>query len=269
MLQNRRETVAHTKGAPIGRNSVSLTCDSASSLADAKKVIGRIVAERHDRRSLVAKIACDIGAEIIQGLFRAGDDLNSVELSRRFKTSRTPIREALILLEKEGLVDIPPRRRPRVRALAVDEIKDIYEARSALFGLMGQAVALRASDDDIARLESLLVELRKHHKKEDLEAFLWANVSFFDLVAQLANNRTIRAILDSLLLRTLPLRRLSLSLPGRMTSSLDDMTRLVRAFRQRDANLAAALIQSNHISALKALSAHLQAIAASTDSADA
>jgi DNA-binding GntR family transcriptional regulator len=268
MLQNRRETAAHTKKVPIGRGSASLTSDSAASLAAAKKVIGRIVAERHDRPSLVAKIACDIGAEIIQGLFRPGDDLNSVELSRRFKTSRTPIREALILLEKEGLVDIPPRRRPRVRALAVDEIKDIYEARAALFVLMGQAVALHASDDDIARLESSLAELRKCHKKEDLEAFLWANVNFFDLVTQLANNRTIRAILDSLLLRTLPLRRLSLSLPGRMTSSLDDMTRLVRAFRQRDANLAAALIQSNHISALKALSTHLQAIAEATDNAD-
>ena len=242
MLQNRREAAAHTRKAPINRGSMRLASDSAASLASAKKVIGRIVAERHDRPSLVAKIACDIGAEIIQGLFRPGDDLNSVELSRRFKTSRTPIREALILLEKEGLVDIPPRRRPRVRALAIDEIKDIYEARAALFVLTGQAVALHASDDDIIRLEGLLTELRRCHKKEDLEAFLWANVSFFDLVTQLANNRTIRAILDLLLLRTLPLRRLSLSLSGRMTSSLDDMTRLVRAFRQRDANLAAALI---------------------------
>jgi DNA-binding GntR family transcriptional regulator len=83
-------------------------------------------------------------------------------------------------------------------------------------------------------------------------------VNFFDLITKLAKNRTIRAILDSLLLRTLPLRRLSLSLPGRMNSSLDDATRLVKAFQQRDANLAAALIRSNHINALKALSAHFK-----------
>jgi DNA-binding GntR family transcriptional regulator len=269
MLQSRQERAAHAKEALANRGSVFSASDSPASLAAAKKVINRIVAERHDRPSLVAKIASDIGAEIIQGLFRPGDDLNSVELSRRFKTSRTPIREALILLEKEGLVDIPPRRRPRVRTLALDEIKDIYEARAALFVLMGQAVALHASDDDIAQLESLLTELRKCQRKHDVEAFLWANVNFFDLVTQFANNRTIRAILDSLLLRTLPLRRLSLSLPGRLTSSLDDMTRLVRAFRQRDANLAAALIQSNHINALRALLTHLQQNAPATDNAKA
>ena len=45
-----------------------------------------------------------------------GADLNSVELATRFGTSRTPVREALMLLEKEGLVEIPPRRRPRVCA---------------------------------------------------------------------------------------------------------------------------------------------------------
>ncbi len=269
MLQNQQETAVQTKEAlTITPGPAFSTCDSPASLAAAKKVINRIVAERHDRPSLVAKIACDIGAEIIQGLILPGDDLNSVELSRRFKTSRTPIREALILLEKEGLVDIPPRRRPRVKRLAIEEIKDIYEARAALFVLMGQAVALHATDDDIAHLESSLTELRKYQKKQDLEAFLWANVNFFDLVTQFANNRTIRSILDSLLLRTLPLRRLSLSLPGRMTSSLDDSTRLVRAFRQRDANLAAALIQSNHINALKALSEHLDKGAALADSGE-
>lgn len=258
MLENRQEEIRRPTKEISYPPLLFLGSISASSLASARKVISRIVAGRHDRPSLVAKIACDIGSEIIQGQFHPGDDLNSVELSRRFKTSRTPIREALVLLEKEGLVDIPPRRRPRVKILTVDEIKDIYEARAALFALMGQAVALHATRQDIVNLEENLAALRKHHKKHDLEAFLWANVNFFDLITQLANNRTIQAILDSLLLRTLPLRRLSLSLPGRMTASLDDATRLVLAFKQRDTNLAAALIQSNHINALNALSAYFE-----------
>jgi DNA-binding GntR family transcriptional regulator len=238
--------------------SASDLAKTAPSLTAAKRVIGRVVAERHDRPSLVATIACDIGAEIIQGKVKAGDDLNSVDLSRRFKTSRTPIREALILLEKEGLVEIPPRRRPRVRALALAEIRDIYEARAALFVLMARAASQRATDDDIRRLEELLKELRGYHARGDTESFLWANVQFFDLVTEIASNRTIRSILDSLLLRTLPLRRLSLSLTGRLSASLDDMSRIVRAFEERDANLAAALIHSNHINALKALLAYFE-----------
>ena len=228
----------------------------------ASTVIRRIVAERHDRPSLVATIACEIGAEIIDGVVQAGDDLNSVDLSRRFATSRTPIREALMLLEKEGLVEIPARRRPRVRQLEFSEIRDIYEARSALFALMGRAVARDADDAEIAGLADLLSALRRCNEQRDREGFLWTNVEFFDRITLVAKNRTIRAILDSLLLRTLPLRRLSLSLPDRMARSLDDAERLVRAFQQREADLAAALIRSNHLNALKALSTYFdQAVA--------
>jgi hypothetical protein len=70
----------------------------ARSFARAEAVVRRIVAERHDRPSLVSRIACEVGAEIIEQLRQPGDDLNSVELSRRYHTSRTPIREALMLL---------------------------------------------------------------------------------------------------------------------------------------------------------------------------
>ncbi len=92
--------------APAGRRD-----HDPRSFARAEAVVRRIVAERHDRPSLVSRIACGIGAEIIEQTRLPGDDLNSVELSRHYRTSRTPIREALMLLEKEGLVDVPPRRR--------------------------------------------------------------------------------------------------------------------------------------------------------------
>jgi DNA-binding GntR family transcriptional regulator len=257
MLETRNESARQVPALHLPQLKMSAKV-AASSLAAAKRVIGRVVAERHDRPSLVATIACEIGAEIIQGQIRAGDDLNSVELSRRFQTSRTPIREALILLEKEGLVEVPPRRRPRVRALALTEIREIYEARAALFVLVARAAAKQSTEEDVGRLEKLLEELRGHHARGDIESFLWTNVQFFDLVTEIANNRTIRAILDSLLLRTLPLRRLSLSLGGRLSASLDDMSRMVRAFEERDGNLAAALIHSNHINALKALQAYFE-----------
>lgn len=249
---------AHVAGVSTRSQPVS----GGAALSGASTVIRRIVAERHDRPSLVATIACEIGAEIIDGSVQPGDDLNSVDLSRRFATSRTPIREALMLLEKEGLVEIPARRRPRVRLLEFAEVRDIYEARSALFALMGRSVARNADDPEIASLLDMLSVLRRCHEQRDREGYLWANVEFFDRITLLARNRTIRAILDSLLLRTLPLRRLSLSLPDRMARSLDDAERLVRAFQQREADLAAALIRSNHLNALKALAKYFDQAAA-------
>lgn len=223
------------------------------SFARAIAVARAIVAERHDRPSLVSNIACEIAAEIIEGLRQPGDDLNSVELSRRYKTSRTPIREALMLLEKEGLVQIPPRRRPRVVSLAMDEVREIYRARAELFELIATDVAQHAPGEQIALLRHPLSNMEEACRRSDLNGFVWANVDFYDRNTQLANNRTVKRILDSLLLRTLRLRRLSLSQPGRLQQSLDDNARLLKAYEDRDSNLAAALIRSNHINALSAL----------------
>ncbi len=238
---------------PLIPASVPTRIRDERSFARAVAVARAIVAERHDRPSLVSNIACEIAAEIIEGLRQPGDDLNSVELSRRFRTSRTPIREALMLLEKEGLADIPPRRRPRVASLDIDEVRDIYRARAALFDLIATEVARSITPDGIRALYAALAEMESACRAGDLNGFVWANVDFYDRNTQLGNNRTVKRILDSLLLRTLRLRRLSLSQPGRMQKSLDDHTRLVKAYEDRDANLAAALIRSNHINALAAL----------------
>ena len=231
--------------------------NSDQSLARAEAVVRRIVAERHDRPSLVSQIACEIGGEIIGGIRQPGDDLNSVELARRYHTSRTPIREALMLLEKEGLVDVPPRRRPRVVIHAVSEVREIYRARATLLELIASDIARSAADADIASLKVPLAEMQSAYQRDDLESYLWANVEFHDRNTLIANNRTVKRIIDSLLLRTLPLRRLSLSQPSRLRDSCDDHVRLVKAYEERDPNLAAALIRSNHMNALATLEARL------------
>lgn len=232
-----------------------------ASLQRAVAVVQRIIAERHDRPSLVARIASELGAEIVVGRLVPGDDLNSVELSRRYQTSRTPVREALMLLEKEGLVDVPPRRRPRVVILSIAEIREIYQARAALLDLIALDTVREATAADLAGLRELLGGMRRGWKGRDLDAYVWANVDFYDRNTQITRNRTVKRIFDSLLLRTLPLRRLSLSRPGRMERSFDDHRRLIQAYEDRDATLASALLRSNHINALAALEAYFATVA--------
>jgi DNA-binding GntR family transcriptional regulator len=248
-VSTERRPVIDTQVTP----PASARAEDKRSFARAVAVVRGIIAERHDRPSLVSKIACEIAGEIIEGLRQPGDDLNSVELSRHYRTSRTPIREALMLLEKEGLVDIPPRRRPRVGSLDMHEVRDIYRARAALFELIATDVARSVTPEGLATLGAALTEMKRACRSGDLNGYVWANVDFYDRNTQLASNRTVKRILDSLLLRTLRLRRLSLSQPGRLQKSLDDHIRLMKAYEDRDANLAAALIRSNHINALAAL----------------
>jgi DNA-binding GntR family transcriptional regulator len=219
----------------------------------AEAIAARLVAEQHDRPSLVSTIACEVAAEIIEDIRHPNDDLNSVELARKYQTSRTPIREALMLLEKEGLVEMPPRRRPRVASLSIKEIRDIYRARANLLELIGGDIAREASISDIHTLKPLLGAMEAAAKAGDVTGYFWANIDFHERNTELAGNRAVQKIINSLLLRTLRLRRIGLSQPGRLAKSYEDHERLYRAYEDRDSTLAAALIRSNHISGLAIL----------------
>ena len=227
--------------------------DAKTSMRSAMNAVESTLHVGEDRPSLVSRIAIELGAEIIEGVRPPGADLNSVELSRRYATSRTPVREALLLLESEGIVTITPRRRPRVSEFDIATIRDIYRSRCALLEFIASDVARYATEEDIDALSDIGEQMRRAQLAQDFSAYLWANVSFHALNTVLSRNRIVKQIIDSLLLRTLPLRRLSLSRADAMEQSLDDHLQLIRAYRDRDPNLAAALQRSNHMRSLRRL----------------
>jgi DNA-binding GntR family transcriptional regulator len=201
----------------------------------------------------VGAIAEWIGCAIIEGRLHPGDDLNTVDLSKQFQTSRTPVREALLQLEKEGLVTVPPRRRPYVAMVSLTEVREIYQVRANLLMLAAELIVTTASDEAISLLRGFLPRLRETAAARDVDAYFWANIAFRDTEADICGNRQVKRILDSLGLRTFQLRHLSLSQPGRLEQSLADRERQVRAYEERDASLAMALTRSMVFRALAAI----------------
>lgn len=231
------------------------------SLAAAQAVIAKILADGHDRISLVTQIAIEVGADIVEEIIPPGHDLNSVDLARRYNTSRTPIREALLLLEKEGLVEIPPRRRPRAKLLDIQTVREIYRTRAALLEFIAADVALVASEDDLEAIRAQLATMDEAVREGDVRAYVWAIIAFYDLNCRASGNGTATRIIKSLLLRTISLRRWSFSQPGRMAESIEDHRRVFKAYQDRDAHLAAAIVRSNNISALRRIEMKYQALA--------
>ena len=231
---------------------------AADSLARAQEVIRGIVASRYDRPSLVADIACEVGAEIVEGIIAPGQDLNTVELARHYGSSRTPVREALILLESEGLVDIPPRRRPRAHVPTMTEVREIYRTRTVLFELMATDSAQCATEADIEVLNRIVERMRRAVETDDVVEYAWLSVAFHDRDTAMSGNGTAKRIHDSLLLRTLSMRRLSIGQPGRLQKSLEDHTQLVKAYAAHDSNLAGAILRANHISSLAGLERYFE-----------
>jgi DNA-binding GntR family transcriptional regulator len=201
----------------------------------------------------VAEIVEWVARGIIEGRLRPGDDLNSVDLAKRFSVSRTPVREALFVLSREGLVDWSPRRRPRVSTLNIKDVREIYQLRAVLYAQVSYAIVEQATDDDIAALWRAHKRLADVAARDDVDGYFWANVQFRDEELRVSRNNIFREVLDTLKMRTNRLRHLSTSLPGRLQRSCADHQRLCEAYEERDGTLAAALNRSIVLGALHAI----------------
>ena len=211
------------------------------------------VLNRGQGASLVDEVILAVGSDIIEGRLRPGDDLNSVDLARTFRSSRTPIREALLTLEREGFVEISAHHRPRVAPLQMEEVRELYHLRAELCAMVSRSVVRVRNDDDLARLGQLQDDLVRAEHENDLDRYFWINVQFRNTEAQISGNKTLRRVLDGLGLRMLLLRHVSLSMPGRLKRSVEDHDRLMRAYEDRDGELAAALTKSLVVGGLAAL----------------
>ena len=218
-------------------------------------VLGRMLWEGRPDTSLVDKMVEDLAMRIIDGRLPPGSDVNSVELARRYGSSRTPVREALLTLQREGLVDIPARRRPRVTLVTLAQVREMYEVRASLHALVSELIVQAARDDGLAVLRGWHDQLRTDAEHGDVEAYFWHNVAFRQAEAEIAGNHQLTRLLSTLGLRTLQLRHLSLSFPGRLDRSVEDHERLLAAYAERDAPLAVALTKSIIMAGYRAIEA--------------
>ena len=216
-------------------------------------LLSRLLNIQGKQDSLVGRIALEVALDIIEGRLLPGHDLNSIDLSRRFQTSRTPVREALLQLEREGLVDIQARRRPRVNKLSLRQVTEIYGLRAELYALVSSKVAKLIQEPNLMILEDCLKGMTAAAQSHDLDGYFWGNVRFHEQAATFAEDATLKRSLDGLGLQVLQFRHASLSVSGRIESSLEDHSRMVRAYRERDPDLAAALSRSIIFNAFRAL----------------
>jgi len=201
--------------------------------------------------SLVGNIARELADDIVAGHLRPGHDLNSVELARRFDTSRTPVREALLLLEKEGLVEIELHRRPRVKRWSWTEICELYQVRSTLAGLVAELIVKNAPDRDLETLEIYFRSQVEACEQRDVEAYFRAMITVRETEARICGNSQLLALLEQLGLRVLQLRYFSVSTPEAMQEATADYARILLAYHERDGELAVALSRSVVLRALE------------------
>lgn len=175
---------------------------------------------------------------IVSGVFPPGAHLPDRMLCEAFGASRSVVREAVRLLEAEGLVVLRPNRGPFVATISVAEAKQIYELRAALEGLAGEGFALRASDADRATLRRIHEELAASGPGTPRETLLDIKHRFYETLTRGCGNVYVARSLARLLNRNSQLRATSFAAPGRLPFTIAEIGRIVDAVDRRDAKAA-------------------------------
>lgn len=208
--------------------------EPATAISNRRALMLMSIRDVADREPLAQEIFDQLAIDIVEGKLRPGDSLNSVDLARRFGTSRTPVREALAELERHGVVAVPPRRRPYVVHVTLKQVLDLYLLRANLFSLVSELIVDNCPPDRLGELWKWQQALEDDVARDAVDDYFWHNVGFRLVEVSLSGNGELQRTLHTLGLRTLQFRHLSLSQPGRIQRSVADHRRLLMAYEERD-----------------------------------
>jgi DNA-binding GntR family transcriptional regulator len=175
---------------------------------------------------------------ILSGQLKPGHRLKERDLAAQMQISTTPIKEALRMLQQEGLVVSLPRRGVAVSNLASVPILEIAAIRAALEGVACRLVAEKATDDQIADLHSqveLMESLTKPLKIQDL---IKANTDFHNKIYAMANNPYLSTMLETVRAPDRHFRHKALAKPGEVHTGFLEHKAVLEAIRARDGDSA-------------------------------
>jgi len=129
---------------------------------------------RPTTRTLPEQIADELGASLVAGKYAHGARLREQELADSFQVSRGPVREALRLLQRRGLVDVVPRKGAQAHAVTLNSIADLFNVRTALAALAARQAALGGDAGYLDTLRKRVGELQGF-VEDDAAAVLFAN----------------------------------------------------------------------------------------------
>jgi DNA-binding GntR family transcriptional regulator len=145
-----------------------------------------------ENRSLAVDIAERLRAAILGGHFGAGQRLREEALASSMGVSRGPIREALVKLEREGLLVIRRNRGAVVAQLSREDLEEVYTLRVAIERLAIQRAVALADDADFARMQAVIDEIAVAAKRGISESeAAELDIKFHDLIYQSARHRRL------------------------------------------------------------------------------
>jgi DNA-binding GntR family transcriptional regulator len=171
--------------------------------------------------------------------------LDERQLISALGVSRTPIREALSLLEQEGFIRTVPRRGIYIIRKSKRQIIEMIQMWAALESMAARLATLHAPDEEIARLRHLFDEFQNSPPSAHLDEYSDANIAFHTEVIRLGGSQTIIDATRNLMLHVRAIRRATITQMDRAARSIADHLRIIEALEKRDTELAERLARQH------------------------
>ena len=180
--------------------------------------------------------------------------LDERQLSKALGVSRTPVREAMTLLEQEGFLRTLPRRGVFIVRKTKKQIIEMIEMWAALESMAARLATQNASDADIAGLRRLFDDFRSSTPAEHIHEYSDANIAFHQAIIRLSGSHLMGKTIENLFIHVRAIRRMTISQSDRAARSIVDHMNIIEALEQRNTELAERLVRQHSLD----LAAHVE-----------
>jgi DNA-binding GntR family transcriptional regulator len=171
--------------------------------------------------------------------------LDERQLTQALGVSRTPVREALTLLEQEGFIRTLPRRGIFVVRKSRREIIEMIQMWAALESMSARLATLHASEQEIGKLRHLFDEFENSPPAEHIGEYSDANIAFHQMIIRLGGSQVIADATRNLFIHVRAIRKATISQNDRASRSIVDHLRIIEALERRDTELAERLTRQH------------------------
>lgn len=192
----------------------------------------------HDNASLRIRVFNSLENAILDGEYKVGEAMNELKISKALGVSRTPVREALMQLELEGLIKNIPNKGAVVVGISEKDIEDIYAIRIRIEALAAGLCAREITDEEIQAMEKILELQEFYLTKNDLDMIWRLDGDFHKVMYEASKSRPLKATLSNFHNNIKRARDISIKAEGRAERSVSEHRAILEAIRQHDEELA-------------------------------
>jgi DNA-binding GntR family transcriptional regulator len=210
---------------------------------------GRLVVAPIDSRETFKDKAYTALRNVIvsSDIYRSRTDirLDERQLAQDFGVSRTPVREAMAQLEREGFVRSVPRRGVYVVRKTRQEVIELIQAWAALESMAARLITEHASDGDIAGLRRMFATFEGDKLQAKLDEYSEVNIAFHQSIIELSGNRALIRLAENLFTHMRMIRGATIGEDDRVDRSIRDHMNIIQALEARDTERAEDLVRQH------------------------